>query len=449
MTILDRLTDRKGLERLWTILPHARLVGGSVRDLLLANGLAGGHAAGEQIHDLDLATPEPPEDVQAKLSDAGIKTIPTGLSHGTVTAVIDRIPFEITTLRRDVSTDGRHAQVVWTNDWAEDAARRDFTINAMSCDRYGAIHDYFNGQDDLASHRVRFVGEAGRRIEEDALRILRFFRFDARFGTDRPDGEAMAAIMSHADLIDGLSAERLASEMLRILEGPNLIRTLLLMKQADILERIVPHSRIARLERALAYGVPSDGTLRLGLLSDAPDLAEKLRLSGKQAQRLAGMKPPREGKAEVKAGAGESACVGYPVFSPGLDETALRVLLSGHTRQALVDRSWYEQAMATDGAQPDAEQVDASCSGGMRQDSDARPSDWNDLRKRLEAMEMPVFPLAGRDVIGAGVPAGPKVGAVLSGLVAWWRAQGCRPDRVACLAALKEQLPLFERDGGR
>lgn len=446
MTILDRLTERKGLERLWTVLPQARLIGGSVRDLLLANGkVTEGPLAGGQIHDLDLATPEPPEDVQAKLSDAGIKTVPTGLSHGTVTAVIDRIPFEITTLRRDVSTDGRHAQVAWTSDWAEDAARRDFTINAMSCDRHGAIHDYFDGQGDLASHRVRFVGEADKRIEEDALRILRFFRFDARFGTDRPDEEAMAAVVSHADLIGGLSAERLASEMLRILEGPNLIRTLHLMKQADILERIVPHSRIARLERALAHGIPANGTLRLGLLSDAPDLAERLRLSGKQAQRLAGMKPLSGGAAKAE----EDALVGSPMLSPGLGETAIRVLLSSHPRQALVDRSWYEQAMQANGQQPEAEPVGATHSIDPGQSGHARQSGWNDLRERLEAMDVPVFPLAGRDVIGAGVPAGPKVGVVLSGLVAWWRAQGCSPDREACLAALKAQLPLSERDGGR
>lgn len=429
MTILDRLTDRQGLERIWAVLPQARLVGGSVRDLLLARGLP----ENTQVHDLDLATPEPPEDVQERLNSAGIKTVPTGLSHGTITAVIDRVPFEITTLRRDVSTDGRHAQVVWTSDWAEDAARRDFTINAMSCDRHGEIHDYFDGQSDLALRRVRFVGEAGKRIEEDALRILRFFRFDARFGAECPDAEAMAAIVSHADLIGGLSAERLASEMLRILEGPNLVRTLRLMKQADVLERIVPYSRIARLEWALSHGVPADGTLRLGLLSDAPDLAERLRLSGKQAQRLDGMKPLSEGAAEAETG----ALVGHRKLCPGLGETEIRVLLSSHSRQMLVDRSWYEQAMQADEQRAGAGSVEVGQSG------------WNELREQLEMMDVPVFPLAGRDVIGAGVPAGPQVGAVLSGLVAWWRAQGCAPDREACLAALKAQLPLSERDGGR
>ncbi|GBQ85095.1 polynucleotide adenylyltransferase [Asaia krungthepensis NRIC 0535] len=379
-------------------MPGARLVGGSVRDLLLG---------GQHVHDLDLATPEPPHEVQALLEDAGIKTIPTGLAHGTITALIDRIPYEITTLRRDVATDGRHAEVAWTTDWQEDAARRDFTINAMFCDRFGVIHDYFGGRSDLAACRVRFVGEAGRRIEEDALRILRFFRFDARFGGDRPDPEAMTAIRGLAGMIGGLSAERLASEMLRILTGPHLARCLDHMEAADVLDRIIASPQTERLVRGLSLGVPEDGVLRLGLLSDAPDLAERLRLSGKQAQRLALMRgPDRSNKTDI--------------VSPQCDDDALRRLLAMVEHQTLLDRSWLLQT----------------------QDDKTPPEAWNALRARLIGMERPVFPLAGRDVLEAGGLPGPAIGVALASLQAWWRDRGCLPDRKACLAELKNRLPL-------
>lgn len=176
-------------------------MGGVVRDLMM----------GRSVADVDLATPEPPEQVLATLKQAGIKAIPTGLAHGTVTAVIESAPYEITTLRRDVETDGRHAVVVWTADWREDAARRDFTMNAMSRGRDGVLHDYFGGQQDLAQGLVRFVGNAATRIAEDALRILRFFRFQARYGRGQPDAEAIEAVTAQAGLLRGLSVERIWS----------------------------------------------------------------------------------------------------------------------------------------------------------------------------------------------------------------------------------------------
>lgn len=408
MSILEKLPERKGLDRIWAVLPEARLVGGSVRDLLLG---------GQAVHDLDLATPEPPEDVQRLLQQAGIKTIPTGLSHGTVTALIDHVPFEITTLRRDVTTDGRHAEVAWTTDWREDAARRDFTINALFCDKDGVIHDFFEGQHDLAASRVRFVGDAGQRIEEDALRILRFFRFDARFGTVQPNDEALAAIRERVGLISGLSAERIASELLRLLVGPNLIRTLTAMQQIGLLERIVPEPRIDRLANALTNGAPEEAVLRLGLLSDAPDLSRSLRLSIKQGQRLARFNPSTPLIAFDEQGA-ELSKPGH--LSPDLDGDALRRLLSCHDQAGLIDRSWCVQAELFE---PDRE-------------------NWDDLRKRLAAMAVPVFPLAGRDIVALGVPAGKEIGKVIGDLTRWWRAKGCRPDRQACLAELNNRLPL-------
>jgi len=419
LSLLDKLPDRSGLDRLWHILPQARLVGGSVRDLLIGR---------DAVHDLDLATPEPPETVQALFEAAGIKTIPTGLTHGTVTALIDHVPYEITTLRRDVQTNGRHAEVAWTTDWQEDAARRDFTINALFCDRHGDIHDYFGGLEDLAAHHVRFVGDAARRIEEDALRILRFFRFQARFGgtgpQDRPDGEAIRAITSHAALVDRLSAERVASEILRILTGPNLMRSLHLMADTGILPRLLPSADLPRLARALDADVPPDDILRLGLLADTPDLAQRLRLSGKQAQRLARMSPstPLHG----------FDAQGYEtqnplILAPSLGDHELRMLLSCHDRQTLTDRSWFAQA----------ERI-----------ADVSSKAWNTLRVRIAQLERPVFPLAGRDVMAAGVRPGPAIGETLAHLAAWWRSQGCLPDRMACLAELKTRLPLSSQGAG-
>ena len=181
--MIDDLLADPDLGRILTALPRARVVGGAVRDAIAGRGVA----------DIDLATPAPPEVTSAALEAAGFRVIPTGLAHGTVTAVRDGRPFEITTLRRDVATDGRHAEVAWTDDWREDAARRDFTINAMSLDRAGTVHDYFGGQEDLAAGIVRFVGEPGRRIAEDYLRILRFFRFLARYGRGARDTAALEA----------------------------------------------------------------------------------------------------------------------------------------------------------------------------------------------------------------------------------------------------------------
>ncbi|GAJ29947.1 CCA tRNA nucleotidyltransferase [Acidomonas methanolica] len=379
---------RAALDRLWAILPHARLVGGCVRDLL----------AGRALNDVDLATVEAPEVVQATLEAAGIKVVPTGLAHGTVTAVIDRAPYEITTLRRDAETDGRHAVVVWTDDWREDAARRDFTINAMSLDRAGVLHDYFDGQRDLAARRVRFVGDPAARIREDALRVLRFFRFDARFGGETPDAAALAAIRAGAALVDGLSAERVAGELLRILAGPRAVRAIGSMDDAGVLRRWLPeaHLRIGLLDRLVAAGGPPDAILLLGALCDAPDLARRLRLSGAQAARL-----------EAMRGAA------LPIEASDDD---LRRARADWPLETLLDRLWLCQA-ARSGA-PDAA--------------------WDGLRARLEAMPRPVFPLSGKDAVKAGIAPGPGVGVALRRVEAWWREEGCRPGRESALRRLDE-----------
>ncbi|CAM3139998.1 polynucleotide adenylyltransferase [Komagataeibacter xylinus NBRC 15237] len=380
------------LGRIWTILPDARLVGGAVRDLL----------RGQAVADIDLACAEAPDAVMAKLKAAGMKVVPTGLAHGTVTAVIDRRPFEITTLRRDEETDGRHATVAWTQDWREDAARRDFTINAMSCDSAGVVHDYFGGQADLAAGRVRFVGDARLRITEDALRILRFFRFQARYGSGRPDPQAIDAITALAALIDRLSVERIWSELRRILTGPEVTRTLWQMHDCGVLAHVLPEgSSIPRLERLLACGAPDAPVLRLAALvaGDERAVARRLKLSRAEGGALARTR-------------------GEPVPCPGLDGPDILRLLADHDPRDLIWRAWLRQADAL--GRPDA--------------------GWEGLRDQLVRTPPPVFPLNGGDVMNAGCPPGAMVGQVLGQVRQWWLEKGCAPDHAACITRLRAVL---------
>ncbi len=382
---------RPALEQVWSVLPDARLVGGVVRDLI----------AGSAIADLDLATPDPPEVVLERLAAARIHTVATGLSHGTVTALSHGHPIEITTLRRDQETDGRHAVVAWTQDWREDAERRDFTINAMSLARDLTLFDYFGGADDLRAGRVRFVGEAASRIAEDALRMLRFFRFEARYGLGTPDPAATAAIEAALPALDGLSGERVWSELRRILAGPALARTVALMRGLGLLGRLLPGAvRDARLSRLLDTGLPSDPVLRLAVLIEGPPapVVQALRLSNAEGARLEALGLP-------------------PAPRPDMDAAGLRRLLAEHPPELLCGRAWLAQG---DGAAEDAQA-------------------WNTLRRRLAETPRPSFPLAGRDVLADGVAAGPEVGRLLAGTRDWWLAGGCVADRDGCLEHLRHQ----------
>ncbi len=374
----------RALEQVWSVLPRARLVGGVVRDLI----------AGTAISDIDLATPEPPETVMRHLAAAGIRTIATGLSHGTVTALAHGCPIEITTLRRDQETDGRHAVVAWTGDWREDAQRRDFTINAMSLARDRTLFDYFGGADDLGAGRVRFVGDPARRITEDALRILRFFRFDARYGRGPPDEAALTAIGAAVPALGGLSAERVWSELRRILTGPAIDRAILWMHRSGVLDRLLPGGTApARLSRLLARGLPPDPILRLAALTLAPaaPVAHALRLSNAEAAQLQALLAP-------------------PVPQPGMDDAMLRRLLADALAGLLCGRSWL-----------------AEHEGG------------DILRQRLADTPRPVFPLAGRDVLECGIAPGPEVGRLLGSTRQWWLAGGCVADRADCLGYLCTQ----------
>ena len=264
-----------------------RIVGGAVRDSLL----------GRAVVDVDLATPLRPEDVMRRLKAAGLKAVPTGVDHGTVTAVAEGRPFEVTTLRRDVSTDGRRATVSFSDDWREDAARRDFTINALYADpETGAITDYFGGLDDLAAQRLRFIGDPAARIAEDHLRILRYFRFLARFGRSELDTEAYGACKAAANSLKGLSRERVADELLKLLaladprfavramlDGAIFAPILPEVTSADLLDRLIDREQAHdtppyALRRLLAL-LPAETTV-------AADVAARLKLSRKQREAM-------------------------------------------------------------------------------------------------------------------------------------------------------------------
>lgn len=379
--------DDPALRAVLAAVPDARLVGGCVRDAL----------AGRPVADIDLATPRHPEAVMQALRAAGIRAVPTGLDHGTVTAVVDRRGFEITTLRRDEETDGRHARVAYTDDWREDAARRDFTINALSMTADGAVFDPFGGIADLAAGQVRFVGDATQRIAEDYLRILRFFRFHARYGRPPPDPEALAAIRASAGGIRRLSAERVWGELVRILSAPDPTGSVALMAELGVLPAVLPEGADAdRLAWLVRAGAPADPLLRLAALltGDPEALADRLKLSTAERERLAALRAP-------------------PVPPPGATDADLRRLLADTPADILIGRAWL--------------------AGGDG-------PDWGGVRARLATLQVPVFPLEGRDVLALGEPPGPRVGALLRQIRAWWMAGGCVADGAACRAELARRI---------
>jgi len=375
----------------------ARFVGGAVRNALL----------GRAVSDVDIATPLAPDAVIARLKQAGLGAVPTGLAHGTVTAIADGKPFEITTLRRDVTTDGRHATVAFTTDWKEDAARRDFTINAMSADRDGRVFDYFGGAADLAAGRVRFVGDAATRIAEDYLRILRLFRFHAWYGQGEIDRDALAAAAAARAGLATLSGERVQKEMLRLLAAERPVPVLRVMAASGILFDILPGElAIARLERLAAIDADSfftpDPILRLAaLLPDAAvarEIAERWRLSGADRARLVDL-----------CGATEKI-VSY------LSIKEVRKLLYRLGTGPFRDRVFLRWA-----ADP----------------KETNAIQWRALLAVADAWVAPEFPLTGRDVMIAGVPEGPLVGKILAEVEEWWVDSDFTDDEFSLAERLK------------
>ena len=363
---------------------ETRFVGGCVRDALI----------GLEVSDVDLATRIAPDAVLERLKAAAIKAVPTGIAHGTVTAVIEGRPVEVTTLRRDVSTDGRRATIAYTDDWREDAARRDFTINALSADpASGRVFDYFGGLADLEARRVRFIGDPLLRIAEDHLRILRYFRFHARFGSGEPDEAALEACAARANDLMALSRERIADELLKLLALPDPAPTAALMIERGILRPVLPEIESAEPLRRLveaerSAGIAPHALRRLAALLPAdPDaataIATRLRLSKKAVKRLA---------LASERSLGNPHRLAYRI---GIEAAVDRLLLAGQ-------------------AGPEV--------GALLE--------W--LPPRL--------PISGRDVIALGLESGPAVARTLRAVEREWEEAGFPPGREAALAIARRKI---------
>ncbi|MFQ5973372.1 MAG: CCA tRNA nucleotidyltransferase [Alphaproteobacteria bacterium] len=387
----------------------ARFVGGCVRDAVL----------GRRVGDVDVATPLPPQEVMRRLEQAGIKAVPTGIDHGTITAVFDKavdapIYFEVTTLRLDMETDGRRARVAFTDDWAADAARRDFTINALFCDASGKVYDYTGGLGDLRDRRVRFVGDPTERIREDVLRLLRFFRFYAHYGDPPPDGPALDACAELAHLLPTLSGERVAGELFKLLDAADPATVLRLMAERGILGHVLPEARaIDRLAALVSVEgtAGADHERRLAALLDVDETAAdrvalRLRLSNAQGARLASLVAPTE-------------------LDPGLPVRRQRELLYRMGRSAFQDRVLMAWAGAVAGEAPPG-----------RRTTEA----WRELLDLPERWTPPVFPIKGRDALALGIEPGPQVGKALDAVERWWIAGDFAAGREACLDRLRAAL---------
>ena len=381
------------LQRLLKILgdggEEARVAGGAVRNALL----------GEPVRDIDIATTNRPEETTRRAEAVGFKVRPTGIDHGTVSVIMEGRPYEVTTLRADVRTDGRHAKVVYGRDWRADARRRDFTINALYADPDGTIVDLIGGRADIETRTIRFIDDAESRIREDYLRILRFFRFFAWYGAGRPDAEGLKACARLKNGVTSLSAERVWSELYKLLSAPDPSRALLWMRQTGILGIVLPegekwgidaiHELVAS-ERDLGW--PPDPILRLEAIVP-PDparmeaLAARLRLSNAQRARLVAWARARP-----------------PAVSQ--DEAALARRLYREDRGAFEDRLRLLLARARSGSQDPSTRETAA--------------DYARQLALVEDWERPVFPLRGRDLIALGAPRGPALGALLIELENDW-----------------------------
>ena len=390
------------LAHLLAVLDHAgeeaRVVGGAVRDAMF----------GQRPHEVDIATTAMPGAVIERVRAAGFKAVPTGIDHGTVTVIVDGMPFEVTTLRADIETFGRKAKVAFGRDWQIDAERRDFTMNALSVDRTGAVFDYVGGLADIDARRVRFIGDPAKRIAEDYLRILRFFRFHATYGQAPPDRAGLAACVAARDGLTQLSRERIRMEMLKLLRAAHAAPTLAVMAETGLLEQVlagVPllasFENTCKVEQAI--GVEADPVRRLGALAvsvveDAERLWQRLRLTNSEHARLT------------------SIADGWSHVSPAHGEAAARELLYRLGPDRYVDRVLVAWARSPAGAADE---------------------DWKNLATLPARWSAPKFPLKAKDFIKRGVERGPQLGAALAGAEQAWIAAGFPLDQRA-LAGLAD-----------
>ena len=366
---------------------HPRFVGGCVRDAIL----------GVAAHDIDIAVPIPPDEIIYILTTGEINSIPTGYDFGTITAVLEGRPFQITSLREDWETDGRHPRVTYGTDWEEDAARRDFTINALYAERDGTVIDYFGGVEDLEAGIIRFVGDPDMRIREDYLRILRYFRFLAWYGHGPLEPEALTACATHHHGLKDLSRERIGHEFMKLLSAPKPLLSLTLLHQKSLDSFIVPQPlNLKAIEALLAFEEPSSTMCRLAALSlpdiDVKGLSTALRLSRENKQYL-------------------HDCVMRLEAYPSSERTIYRNL--------------YQDGVALF--------KDFTLLSLCLRSLSSSPSILYEAFKIAASWHPPTFPIQGKDLVDMGIIAGPKLGELLKACESWWIDQGFSPDREACL----------------
>jgi len=380
---------------------EARVVGGAVRNALL----------GQPVRDVDLASTAPPEEAMRAVTSAGLAAIPTGIDHGTITVVSNHVPFEVTTLRRDVETFGRRARVTYTTNWVDDARRRDFTINALYCGADGKIHDPLGGYCDLHARRIRFIGSATDRIREDYLRILRFFRFTAEYADGEPDAEGLAACIREQAGMDALSGERMRAEILKLLIAPRALPTTTAMASAGVLGRalggnpdVVTFTRIVEIEAATGRG--PEPLLRLAALvapcaawETETGIADRLKLSGAERTAL------------------DSANTCDTALHAASPESLAKAFIYRHGTKAFVAATLLHWARSGDPA-------------------DHPP--WHARLRLAERFSPPVLPVSGRDVLALGITTGPEVGRILATFEAWWIGADFPTDPAQSAAKLCE-----------
>lgn len=378
---------------------ETRVVGGAVRNALM----------GRPVADIDCATTALPQDVAERARAAGLKAVPTGIEHGTVTVVCDGRPFEVTTLRRDVSTDGRHAEVAFGSDFAADARRRDFTMNALYLDKSGVVHDFAGGLADIAARRVRFIGDAGERIREDFLRIMRFFRFSADYGEGPLDAEGVSACIRERHGLARLSRERVRAELVRLIAARRAVEVVGALADTGIFSLltagVAETGRLARVVARHADPLARLIALAVTIPDDADRLRERLRLSNAEHTRL------------VAAGA---------------------LIAHLHGRAEMVDARALRRLVVVKGLQPVADALAVV-------DGEPRPGMTDDARAQLDAYASgretpPAFPLAGKHVAKAGVPSGPRMGRVLARARDMWLDADMPADPARIAALLDEAI---------